>query len=193
MTQSEASLRRAAAGITAALTASLGLLAGGAAVAQVDTHSKAPIDITADQAEVSNTRCVAIWRGSAEAVQEKTRILADTLTVYSHSKGAGTDGKPSCGGAARIEADGHVYYVTADQNARGDHAVYVQAKDQIVLTGDVVVVQGQNVARGDRLTITVSTREATMESNATGPGKPGRVRAVFYPDKTAQADGPAKP
>jgi lipopolysaccharide export system protein LptA len=36
----------------------------------------------------------------------------------------------------------------------------VQAKDQIVITGDVVVVQGQNVARGDKLTITVSTREA---------------------------------
>jgi len=194
MTQSEVSPRRAAASAAVALTASFGLLAaGGAALAQADTHSKAPIDITADQAEVSNARCVAIWRGSAEAVQEKTRILADTLTVYSHSKGTGSDGRPSCGGADRIEADGHVYYVSADQNARGDHAVYVQAKDQILMTGDVVVVQGQNVARGDRLTINVSTHEATMQSNATGPGKPGRVRAVFYPDKTTQADGPAKP
>jgi lipopolysaccharide export system protein LptA len=193
MTQSEVSPRRAAASVAAALTASFGLLAGGGAVAQADTHSKAPIDITADQAEVSNARCLAIWRGSAEAVQEKTRILADTLTVYSHSKGTGSDGRPSCGGADRIEADGHVYYVSADQNARGDHAVYVQAKDQIVLTGDVVVVQGQNVARGNRLTINTSTHEATMQSDATGPGKPGRVRAVVYPDKTTQSDGPAKP
>jgi hypothetical protein len=32
-----------------------------------------------------------------------------------------------------------------------------------------------------------------MVSKATGAGKPGRVRAVFYPDKSAQADTPAKP
>jgi lipopolysaccharide export system protein LptA len=203
MTQSEATVGRAAAGLAAALTVALNLLWSAAAVAQTDTHSpdthspdthsKAPIDITADQAEVSNTRCVAIWRGSAEAVQEKTRILADTLTVYSRANGTGSDGKPACGGADRIEADGHVFYVTADQSARGEHAVYTQAKDQIIMTGDVVVVQGKNVARGDRLVITVSTREATMQSNVTGAGKPGRVRAVFYPDKTAQADSPAKP
>ena len=158
-----------------------------------DTRSKSPIDITADQAEVSNTRCVAIWRGAAEAVQDSTRIRADTLTVYSRSKGAGADGRPACGGADRIEADGHVYYATSDQNARGDHATYSQRQDQIVLTGNVVIVQGDNVARGDKLTITISTREAMMVSNVIGAGKPGRVRAVFYPDKTAQADSPGKP
>ncbi len=187
MTQSPAALGMAI------LTATLGFVFGGVALAQATGASKSPIDITADQAEVSNTRCVAIWRGSAEAVQDQTRIRADTLTVYSRAKGTGADGRPACGGADRIEADGHVYYVTPDQNARGDHAVYAQAKDQIVLTGDVIVVQGQNVARGDKLTITISTHEATMESNAKGAGKTGRVRAVFYPDKTAQADSPAKP
>jgi lipopolysaccharide export system protein LptA len=174
----------------------MGLTAGGGALAQIETHSKAPIDITADQAEVSNAKCTAIWRGSAEAIQDHTRLRADTITVYSHPKAGGGDGQPSCGAADRLEADGHVFYVTPDQNARGDHAVYVQAEDRIVLTGDVIVAQGQNVARGDRLTITVSTHEARMDSNITGAGRPGRVRAVFYPDKTektAKADGAAKP
>ena len=181
------------AGSALALALATGLVCGGAARAQVETHSKAPIDITADQAEVSNARCQVVWRGAAEAIQEKTRLRADTLTVYSRSKGEGANGQPSCGGAERIEAEGHVYYVTPDQNARGDHAVYSQASDQIVITGDVVVVQGQNVARGDKLTITVSTHEATMESNFTGAGKRGRVRAVFYQDKATPADAPAKP
>jgi len=169
------------------------LMLGGSAVAESDFSSKGPIDITADQAEVSTTRCVAIWRGSAEAVQDKTRLRADVLTVYSRIKGTGPDGRPECGGADRIVADGHVYYVGADQNARGEHAVYSQAKDQIVLTGDVVVVQGQNVARGDRLTISLSNHEATMAANQSGPGKSRRVRAVFYPEKTAKADTPANP
>jgi lipopolysaccharide export system protein LptA len=153
-----------------------------------DTGSKSPIDVTADQSEVYNARCLAILRGDAEAVQDGNRLRADTLTLHSRPKGADADGKTSCGGVDHIEADGHVYYVTPDQTVRGEHAVYDQDADQIVVTGDVVVVQGQNVARGDRLTLKVSTHEATLLSNVTGAGKPGRVRGVFYPDKTASTD-----
>jgi lipopolysaccharide export system protein LptA len=163
------------------------------AAAQVNTNSKSPIDITADQAEVINARCEAIWRGAAEAVQDKSRLRADTLTVYSRVKGAGSNGQPVCGGVDRIVADGHVYYVTPDQNARGDHAVYAQGKDEIVITGDVIVVRGDDVARGDKLTINVSTHEAQMQSSVTGAGKPRRVRAVVYPDKTSEGAGAAKP
>jgi lipopolysaccharide export system protein LptA len=187
-----AALTSAALG-SAALTFAAALALGGSAGAQVETHSKSPIDITADQAEVVNARCLAIWRGSAEAIQDKTRLRADTITIYSHAKGAGSDGQPACGGADRIEADGHVYYATPDQNAKGDHAVYTQADDQIVVTGGVVLVQGEDVARGDKLVIHLATHEATMDSAVTGAGKPGRVRAVFYPDKNSPAASPAKP
>ncbi len=84
----------------------------------------------------------------------------------------------------RIVADGHVYYVTPQQNARGDHAVYSQADDQIVITGDVVVVQGNDVARGDKLTLKVvdARRQDGVERHRAGP-KPGRVRGVFYPNR----------
>jgi lipopolysaccharide export system protein LptA len=158
------------------------------ATAQVDTRSKAPIDIAADQAEVINSKCEAIWSGAAEAVQAKSRLRADTLTVYSRAKGQSANGQAACGGVERIVADGHVFYVTPDQNARGDHAVYTQDRNEIVITGDVIVVKGDDVARGDKLTINTSTNEAQMVSNVTGAGKPGRVRAVVYPDKTSGPD-----
>lgn len=186
------------------LTFALAGALAGEAHAEVDTHSKAPIDITADTAEVSNARCVAIWRGSAEAIQENTHLRADTITVYSRPKasvagssapspsGSG-EGQTSCGGADRIEADGHVYYMTPEQNARGDHAVYFQNRDQIVITGDVIVVQGLNVARGSKLTIKVSTHEATMSAATSGAGKINRVRAVFYPDKSNTTSGGDQP
>ena len=160
--------------------------------AQVDTKSKAPIDVTANEAEVIQSKCLAIWRGAAEAVQGQARLRADTITVYSIPKGVDANGQASCGGADRIVADGHVYYVTPQQNARGDHAVYSQSDDQIVITGDVIVVQGNDVARGDRLTLKVSTRDAKMESNLTGPGKTGRVRGVFYPNKDDSGSGSPK-
>lgn len=164
----------------------------GPVAAEIATGSSAPIDITANEAEVINSKCVAIWRGDAEALQAGSRLRADTISVYARPKAQGPNGQPACGGTDRIEADGHVYYVTPQQNARADHAVYSQARDEIVLTGNVIVVQGQDVARGDRLTIKVSTKEATLESSVKGAGKAGRVRGVFYPAKTDQGPG-AKP
>jgi lipopolysaccharide export system protein LptA len=171
-----------------------------AASAQIETRSSAPIDITADQAEVVQSKCEAVWRGAAEAVQEQSRLRADTITVYSKPKPApkaatGADGQAGCGATDRIEADGHVYYVTPDRIAHGDHAVYTQGNDQIVLTGGVIVVQGQDVARGEKLIIDVAGHQAKMVSDVTGLGKPGRVRGVYFPDKTtpAPAAAPAKP
>lgn len=171
----------------------LALCAGAPVRAQVDTKSTAPIDVTANEAEVVNSKCVVIWRGAAEALQDHTRLRADTISVYAHPKAASAGGQAACGGTDRIEAEGHVFYVTPQQNARGDHAVYSAAADQIVLTGHVIVVQGADVARGDKLTIHVSTREAKMESNVTGAGRTGRVRGVFYPEKSTETAAPAGP
>lgn len=168
------------------------LASANSAAAQIDTKSKSPIDITANEAEVTNAKCFTVWRGSAEAVQGQARLRADTITVFAEVKGVGADGQATCGAAQRIVADGNVYYVTAQQNARGDHAVYSEADDQIVITGDVIVVQGDDVARGDKLTLNISTRAATMESNVTGAGKPGRVRGVFYPKQDDAKSAAAK-
>ena len=176
-----------------AVLAAITLMAGGSAArSQVDTKSKAPIDITANEAEVTNSKCLTIWRGAAEAVQDKARLRADTITVYSTPKGVDANGRQTCGGADRIVADGNVYYVTPDQNARGDHAVYSQSQDEVVITGNVIIVQGNDVARGDKLTLTISTRDAKMESDTAGPGKRGRVRGVFYPNQDDSKSGTPK-
>jgi lipopolysaccharide export system protein LptA len=184
-------IARASGWFVAAAVAAAGFATG--ARAQLDSKSNAPIDITANEAEVVNSKCISIWRGAAEALQGTSRLRAETISVYARPKGVGANGQPACGGTDRVVADGQVYYVTPQQIAHGDHAVYSQADDQIVLTGNVIVVQGNDVARGDRLTIKVSTKEARMESKVTGPGKAGRVRGVFYPDKNGQDAGPAKP
>ncbi len=153
--------------------------AAGSASAQIAGHSKAPIDITANEAEVVNAQCATTWRGNAEALQDKTRLRADTIKVFAKVKGKGANGQADCGATERIEAEGHVYYVSPEQNARSDRAVYTAASDEVVMTGDVIVVQGSDVARGERLTLNVTTHQARMEAGGGG----GRVRAVIYPDK----------
>ena len=150
------------------------------APAQISGNSKAPIDITANEAEVLNAKCETTWRGNAEALQDKTRLRADTIVVHAKPKGVGANGQPDCGATERIEAKGHVYYVNPDRNARSDQAIYTAASNEVVMTGNVIVVQGNDVARGERLTINVTTHQARMEA----AGASGRVRAVIYPDKT---------
>jgi len=150
--------------------------------------SNAPVDMSADEAEVVNSKCVTTWRGSAEALQGDSRIRADTITAYLKPKGgpAAPNGQTNCGGTDRIEADGNVFYVTPTQIARGDHAVYHADAGQIVMTGNVIVVQGKDIARGDRLTIEVASRVAHLDA----PSKGGRVRAVFYPDQPGTPGAP---
>ncbi|MEJ2815614.1 MULTISPECIES: LptA/OstA family protein [unclassified Caulobacter] len=167
------------------------ILLGGSAMAQTTApargnDSSAPVDISADEQEVINSQCKTIFRGAVEVLQDKARMRAATMTVYNRRKTPGKTSSPTgnndCGDVDRVEADGNVFYVTPEQTVRGDHAVYDYATDTIVVTGDVVAVQGQDVARGDRMTIKTKTNDVKMESNATGRGKP-RVRAVLYPDQ----------
>jgi lipopolysaccharide export system protein LptA len=171
------------------LVAPLALLGAGVVHAQLASSSKAPVDITADQLEVQNAQCLTVWRGSAEALQETSRLRANTMNIYNKVLGGkGASGQQNCGQLDHMEADGDVYYVTPNRVVKGDHAVYTAANKTIVMTGrDVVATQCQNVISGTRLEINTETGQATMVSEPSV--KSGRVRAVLYPnqstDKTA--------
>jgi lipopolysaccharide export system protein LptA len=159
-----------------------------------------PIDISADELEVIDAENRAIWKGNVEAVQGTNRMRAPSLNVVfarSASSSAPTNpGTPGAGWGAiqRMEAEGPVYYVTPQQNARGDRAVYEAATNSITMTGNVVLVQDKNVVQGDRLVIDTTTNHSTLVSNAQGRGA-RRVRGVFYPNQNGAAaqSAPAAP
>jgi lipopolysaccharide export system protein LptA len=175
--------------LAAPIALALVMSAHDVARAQIAPDSSGPIDITSDAGDFSNSTCESTWRGSAEALQGQSRLRADVIRAFLKPKtggekgpqaGAGSvDTQISCGQTDRIEADGNVFYVTPDQIARGDHAVY-----------NVIVLQGKNVVRGDRLTIHVKSRDAVMDSDAKGRGTPGRVRGVFYPSQNGAPGSP---
>ena len=110
-------------------------------------------------------------RGRAEVIQGQNRLRADAIN------GSGAES-----GIERIEAIGNVYFVTPDQTIRGDRAVYTPADNLVVVTGDVIVTQGQNVMTGGRLTYNTETQAVTMAGGAGSNG--GRIRGVFYPDRS---------
>jgi len=164
------------------------LLAAAPAAAQLARNSDAPVDISADEAEVAQSQCSSTWRGNAEALQGDARLRAQVIRAFFEAKpkkpgGASND----CGDLTRLEAEGGVYYVTADRRVRGDAATYEAKTETIVMTGDVVAVQGQNVLRGTRMVINVQTGEGRMVGTAAGRNQPGRPRGVFYPSKKNQS------
>jgi lipopolysaccharide export system protein LptA len=164
----------------------LAMTAPSAALAQLAPSSNAPVDVTADQLEVQNQKCLAIWSGDAEALQATSRLRANVINIYNKAMPAHSGEQPgqNCGQLDRMEADGAVYYVTPNQIVKGDHAVYSADSKTIVVTGDVVVAQGRNVSSATRLVINTDTGVANMASDVTGRGHSGRVRAVLFPDQT---------
>ncbi len=129
-------------------------------------QSGQPIEFGAD--DVSRTPTGLSMRGRAELTQGENRIRADRI-----------EGAISDGDLSRVEATGNVYFVTPEQTIRSDRAVFTPANDTIVLTGDVILTQGQNVMTGGRLTYNTRTESAQMD----GPNG-GRVRGVFYPQSS---------
>ncbi len=179
--------------LTAGLLCAAALALGGPATAQL-AQGKGPIDVTANELEVVDGQHLAIWRGDVDAIQGQNRLRADLLNIYYTGK-PGAEGQSAKGGAPggnwgkvdHMVADGHVYFISPQQNARGDHAVYELGPDTITLTGDVIVVQGQSVIHGQKLIIDVRTGHATMVSS--GETRSGRVRGVFYPNDSNASGG----
>lgn len=161
-----------------ALMATL-VLAGGA-FAQIAPRSNAPLDIAADQQEVLTQECRSIWTGDVEAMQAKTRLRAQTVNVYASRKGDG------CGPTEKLVAEGDVLYVQPDRRISARHAVYTAGNDTIVLTGDVVVIQGENVARAERAVINLTTGQSQLFAGTKGRDSRSRVRAVLFPSSKSE-------
>ncbi|MCR5878331.1 LptA/OstA family protein [Phenylobacterium sp. J367] len=163
-------------------------LVAGSAAAQLAKNSDAPVDITADELEVTNNACTAIWKGNAEALQETSRLRAQVLKIFNKPAAGGGGQTGGCGELDRLEAEGQVYYMTPDQRVRANQGIYTAANSTLTMTGDVVAVQGQNVIRGTKMVFNTKTGEGNMVGQATGKNAQGRVRGVFYPSKSnAQA------
>lgn len=149
-----------------------------------------PIDMSADQLELVDADHIAIWKGAVDAIQGDNRMRANQVTLIfsgkaraANASSAGAPGK-NWGDVQRMEAEGDVFFVSPQQRARGNRAIYELSSGNLVMTGDVIVAQGDSVVRGDKLIIEVKTGHATMVSAAQGRGAPNRVRGVFYPDQS---------
>ncbi|MCJ2013352.1 LptA/OstA family protein [Methylobacterium sp. J-076] len=184
-------------GLTAPALAekSAGKADSSSAFGNIGGGGKEPIKIDADRLDVFDKENKAIFAGNVVAVQGESTIRCSTMTVYyKRGKDAAAKDKaaeageeqapknPAENGIKKVECAGPVTVTQKDQVATGDNAVFDQDAKRIVLTGNVVLSQCQNVTRGQRLVYDMASGRANMD-----PVAGGRVSAMFVPGE--KSDG----
>jgi len=176
-------------------------------------NSGEPIDIESDVLVVHDSKKYATFKGDVKAVQGKTTLLARELDVHYTGSGAsslntGTDATTTASNDAtatatdaktegalgangnqisKIEARGSVVITTdQDQTTTSDWALYDVPTQLVTVGGNVVLMQGKNVLKGDRLIIDLKTGESRFENQGDTATK-GRIRALFVPKQDAKS------
>src|SRR3954465_5629358 len=150
-----------------------------------------PIQIEAASLEMQDKKKEATFSGNVKVVQGDTTMTSKALVVFYDSAGSGapapaTNAKaakapmqaaaPGPGGSSsirRLEARGSVVVTQKDQVGTGETAVFDTKTNLITMVGGIVLTQGKNVLRGDRLMVDITTGVSKVESDS------GRVQGLF--------------
>jgi len=147
----------------------------------------------ADKKSGADKKKEATFAGNVKVVQGDTTMTSKTLVVFYDSSpapaaapaaNAKTAAKsapiqsatPGPGGSSsirRLEARGSVVVTQKDQVVTGETAVFDTKTNLVTMLGGVVLTQGKNVLRGDRLMVDMTTGVSRVESDS------GRVQGLF--------------
>jgi lipopolysaccharide export system protein LptA len=163
-----------------------------------------PIQIEAASLEMRDKKKEATFAGNVKVVQGDTTMTSKTLVVFYDSTPAPAApaanatkaakaaapmpaAAPGPGGSSsikRLEARGSVVVTQKDQVVTGETAVFDTRTNLITMLGGIVLTQGKNVLRGDRLLVDMTTGVSRVESDS------GRVQGLF---QSSGQGGPAIP
>ncbi len=147
-----------------------------------------PVHIEAATLEVREKDKMATFSGDVKVRQGDTGLRCKSLVVF-YEQGEDGGGKghtmqaasPGPGGQQkikRLEAHGGVVVTQKEQTATGETGVFDMKTNTVTLIGHVVMTQGQNVLRGDRLVVDLTSGVSRVELGKNGQG---RVQGLFQP------------
>ncbi len=146
-----------------------------------------PVHIEAATLEVRDKEKQATFSGNVRVTQGDTGLRCKSLVVFydqGGENGAGGSMKaatPGPGGQQKIkklEARGSVVVTQKEQTATGDLGLFDMRTNTVTLSGNVVMTQGPNVLRGERLVVDLTSGVSRVESGKNGQG---RVQGLFMP------------
>ena len=123
----------------------------------------APVEITSDGLTVDQASGRAVFDGNVLVLQGALRMTAARVEVEYGDNGQGI---------RRLNATGGVTLVTAAEAAESRDATYEVESGALVMTGSVLLTQGQATIAGETLVADLRAGTGQMQ---------GRVRTVFQP------------
>ena len=128
-----------------------------------------PVKIQAASLEVRDKDKVAMFSGDVRVLQGDTEMRCKSLTVHYDEESGAKGLKAADPGPAgqqqirRIEAKGGVTVIQKDQNAQGDTGIFDMRANTVTLLGNVVVTRGQDVVRGRKLTVDLTSGTSKID------------------------------
>jgi lipopolysaccharide export system protein LptA len=152
-----------------------------------------PVKIQAASLEVREKEKIATFTGDVQVFQGDTEMRCKSLVVFyeedptAHGVKAAEPGPGGQRQIRRIEAKGGVTVIQKDQNATGDTAIFNMRENTVTLTGNVIVTHGQDILRGQRLVVDLTSGVTKIDQ--------GRVEGLFQSSSRNAAEkiGPAAP
>jgi lipopolysaccharide export system protein LptA len=154
--------------------------------------NKDPVQIEADSFEVHDKDRYAVFIGNVVVKQGDSTMRARELKVHYEgslrpsdrtAKAPPSAKSPTSNDPAqrirRLEALGGVIITNKDQKATGDTGVLDMPTNTATITGNVVLTQGPNVMRADKLVVDLKSGFSRLESAAKGGQT--RVQGLFVP------------
>ena len=140
-----------------------------------------PVKITSATLEVRDKSKMATFSGDVHVIQGETEVRCQVLVVfYDDDKDAKEKSAPKKapeGGRnqqiRRMEARGNVVVTQKEQRAVGERAEFDMRSNTVTMIGNVVVTKGDDVLRGQRMVVDLTTGVSRVESGG------GRVEGIF--------------
>ena len=163
-----------------------------------------PVHIEAATLEVRDKQKEATFSGDVRVKQGDTGLRCKSLVVFYEQSGEPTGASKTLQAASpgpsgeqrikRLEARGGVVVTQKDQTATGELGIFDMKANTVTLTGNpVIMTQGQNVLRGGKLVVDLTSGVSRVEAGKSGQGVQMLVQpSASTPDsKGGSVDGQA--
>jgi lipopolysaccharide export system protein LptA len=125
-----------------------------------------PIVIQSNSLEIDNKNHIITFKGDVDAKEKTFNILCDELLLYYIDSSAPADSDDPNLRVDRIVAKGRVKIIRPEGgSASAEHAIYYQAEERVVLTGNPVVSQGDDFIEGERITLFMKESRSVVEGS----------------------------
>lgn len=136
-----------------------------------------PIQIEADKLEIIDNENTALLTGNVSVVQGTTIMKARQIKVYYVRE---DQAGQTASGIKKIEASGRVAVRSEDNLATADEATVDMVSEIVVMSGNVLLSQGTNVAKGCTVTVNLKTNVSEIKPCPSAAGN-GRVKILLDP------------